>query len=325
MGLPGPPGPPGTTGPQGPEGPQGETGETLDWSDVIAESRISEAVYAVGFRFRRNPEDTLYTYRLVGTAFAAHYTDALWTNGHAVTALPEFVQLLDSLNLGPPEFFAVQSGSVPAPGEDGTFAIVGEGWVHPDYDGTPFTEDIGLLSIDGEVPVGLKLLPKEMVNDIDLGQPVGTLGYPGELGFTGGEAEDRASPTFKDGVISALRAIDEGESQHVEVQYNFGTTGGTSGSPVFDHDGWVVAVNHAGIERRVEDIFGRVARIPIGGLDFGIRVDEVWESIEFREADESQPPVTTFLQPDYPSGLYRPLPDDWNGRTRGLAGEGGRR
>ena len=71
------------------------------------------------------------------------------------------------------------------PGEEGTFAIVGEGWLHPDYDGTPFTEDVGLLSIDGEVPVGLKLLPKEMVNDIDLGQPVGTLGYPGELGFAG--------------------------------------------------------------------------------------------------------------------------------------------
>ena len=319
MGLPGPPGPTGATGATGPQGPHGET---LDWSDVIAESRISEAVYAVGFRFLRNPEDTLYNYRLIGTAFAAHYTDALWTNGHVVTALPEFVQLLDSLNLGTPEFFAVPSGAVV--GEDGAFAIVGDGWIHPDYDGTPFTEDIGLLSIDGEVPVGLKLLPKEMVNDIDLGQPVATLGFPGELGLTGGEAERRATPTFKDGVISALRAVDEGEFQHVEVQYNFGTTGGTSGSPVFDHDGWVVAVNHAGIEYRVEDIVGRTRRIPIGSLDFGIRVDAVWESIEFREAEDTQPPAT-FLQPEYPSDLYQPLPDDWNGRTRGLAAEGGRR
>ena len=125
-------------------------------------------------------------------------------------------------------------------------------------------------------------------------------------------------------MISALRAIDEGEFQHVEVQYNFNTSGGTSGSPVFDHDGWVVAVNHAGIEFRVPDIVGRTRRIPIGGLDFGIRVDELWESIEFREAEEAEPPAT-FLQPDYPSDLYQPLPDDWNGRTRGLEAEGGRR
>ena len=194
MGLPGPPGPSGTTGATGPQGPQGPQGETLDWSDVIAESRISEAVYAVGFRFLRSPEDTLYQYRLVGTAFAAHYTDALWTNGHIVTALPEVAQLLDSLSLGAPEFFAVQSGAVVDPGEEGTFAIVGDGWLHPDYDGTPFTEDVGLLSIDGEVPVGLKLLPKEMVNDIDLGQPVGTLGYPGELRLRRGVRPSSGQP-----------------------------------------------------------------------------------------------------------------------------------
>ena len=177
MGLPGLPGPPGTTGPQGPEGPQGETGETLDWSDVIAESRISEAVYAVGFRFRRNPEDTLYTYRLVGTAFAAHYTDALWTNGHVVTALPEFVQLLDSLNLGPWSSLPCNRAPFPLRGRtEPSRSSVKVGSIRTTME-RPLPRTSDSCPSTGKCP-SAEAPAKEMVNDIDLGQPVGTLGYP---------------------------------------------------------------------------------------------------------------------------------------------------
>ena len=54
-------------------------------------------------------------------------------------------------------------------GGDGTYVIVGDGWIHPEYDGTPKSEDIGLLDIEGNVPVALSLLPRERVDNLTIG------------------------------------------------------------------------------------------------------------------------------------------------------------
>ena len=172
-------------------------------------------MYSIGFRFV-DPRDGLTYYVSIGSGFAAFYSGVLWTNAHVVEGLQEVLAEVAIVN---PEPVAVRSGT--GLGGDGTYVIVGNGWIHPEYDGTVTSEDIGLLDIDGEVPVGLSLLPREMVDDLTIGQPVGTLGFPGELGISNGDADSRAVGTFKDGVISALRAIDGGETQHVEVQYNF--------------------------------------------------------------------------------------------------------
>ena len=59
-------------------------------------------------------------------------------------------------------------------------------------------------------------------------------------------------------------------------------------------------------------------RIGVGSLNFGIRVDEIWEAIDISVADRSQQ-LATFLQPAYPSDVYRRIPENWNGETRGLA------
>ena len=300
----------GPQGPQGAQGPQGPQGELLDWSQILAESRIDEAVYAVAVRFDL---DTISGYSLVGTGFSAHFSEAIWTNAHVVEGLQERIDTLTVLE-GNPEPVVVRAGT--ELGGEGTYDILGTGWLHPEYDPENIeTEDVGLLDIDGTLPHGLELLPLSMVNDIDIGQPVGTLGFPGELGVTNGNADDLATPTFKDGLVSALRRVDAGETSHVEVQYNFDTTGGTSGSPVFDHNGWVVAVNYASIVTSVVSArSGRPVRVGLGSLNFGIRIDEVWEAIELLEAERSRTPQLHRTRESYPHRTYQAFPENWNGR-----------
>ena len=150
------------------------------------------------------------------------------------------------------------------------------------YSASPDTPDVGVFFLDdnlsGEEEV-LSLIPREHVDGLRIGQPVATLGFPGELKFTGGDADNTVNATFKDGTISALRIQGSGDAEYVEVQYNFNTTGGTSGSPVFDQYGWVIAVHFSNIVARVTDPDGDPVGIGVGSLNFGMRVDALWDFI----------------------------------------------
>lgn len=277
---------------------------------MIGEARLDEASYAIGFAYT-DPRDGVRRFLSFCTGFAAHYSGAIWTNAHCVDGLAENLVTLAEFDPVP---LAVQSGT--RVGGSESYEIVGDGWTHPGYDGTTKSEDVGLLDIVGEVSVGMDLLPREMFGELSVGQPVGTIGYPGELTATGGDANIHAIPTFKDGTVSALRLVDSGESSHVEVQYNFDASGGTSGSAVFDHNGWVVAVNHAGPEVNVLDVDGNEVRIGIGSLDKGIRADVVWDLIDHLESSPLAAARAGLLpQKPYPYAIYQLFPENWNGET----------
>ena len=305
----GPPGADGADGADGATGPQGPPGEMLNWADVIVGSRIAEAVYAVGLHFTGS--DGQRTYATIGTGFAAHAPDAIWTAAHVVTGLREDLDELARRGRNPVPF-VVRAGTEVGGSE--TYGIVGDGEVHPDYDGTPETEDVGLLRIDGSWEVGLDLLPRGMVDGLDIGQPVGTLGLPGAPAGADRRAGRPPTATFKDGVVSALRLVAGGEDPHVEVQYSFDSTGGTSGSPVFDHDGWVVAVHHARFATSVRHVSGDSVQIGVGSYDFGIRVDEVWDLMAHLESGGNSLSVAQTARRRHP-GSYRPFPENWNGET----------
>ena len=317
----GPQGPTGTTGPQGPggpggpQGPQGETGEPFDWGEVVESENLEAGVFGIGVLFDHSSGSRRVS--LIGTGFNAEYSNALWTNAHVVQGLEEALAILSDRN---PEAVAFRSGSMFG-GQD-VYVIPGPGLIHPAYDPTEAvgdTPDVGVFFLDDMLAEeGLSVLPREHVDGLRIGQPVATLGFPGVLQFTGGDADNTVNATFKDGTISALRIQGSGDAEYVEVQYNFDATGGTSGSPVFDQHGWVIAVHFASIEARVTDTDGDLVRIGVGSLNFGMRVDAIWDFIEccttpaaMSIRDGGRP----LHQRTYPFTEYQPVPENWNGET----------
>ena len=151
-----------------------------------------------------------------------------------------------------------------------------------------------------------------------MGQPIGTLGLPGELQELYGTLP---VATFKDGTISALRPYSPDEpaitpSNSRVLQHNLDTTGGTSGSPIFDHRGFIMAVNFAayGIPVVVPEPDGmrvEVYFIPMN-LGVAVRVDEVWAMVDMIDA-EAAPPTP---QGREPFDSYQAFPENWNGVTR---------
>ena len=309
----GPAGPQGERGEQGRQGPSGEPGQYLNWADVIEDSGLDQAIYAIGYRVRGG-------YVLIGTGFNAQYTNAIWTNAHVVIGLGRAFVALQDLN---PQLLAVKSGTRVG-GRDTYNLNSWEVRLHPAYDGTLDSPDIGLLfSEDDEFNLNPPLfLPRELALDLRVGQPIATQGFPGEIA-----ALNSTVPlaTFKDGTISALRPfrsdlVSVSPANNRVVQHNLDLSPGTSGSPIFDHEGWIVAVNHAGNETLVIDQNTRApARVSHGNIGFGIRVDEVWSFIDWLE-EEAAAKVALKGRPasfkpvpqrPYPHPAYRPFPVGW--------------
>lgn len=312
-GATGPAGPQGLQGPQGlpgRTGPQGPAGEPLNWADVIEKGNIDDSVYAIGYSVRgRN--------YVIGSGFVAHFTNAIWTNAHVALGLRDELRSISRLS---PRPFAVKSGTV----VDGsnTYRLT-QYRIHPDYDGSTFSPDVALLEIDARLSPGTSFLPRNRVHGLRVGQPIATLGFPGELSQTSTEVP---IATFKEGTISALRSGSDGIATPENsrfIQHNLDLTGGTSGSLIFDHEGFIVAINHAGFENVVFDVTGAPQRIPTGNIGLGIRVDELWRMFDINRARSRvsgvsrRPNISLGILPsrDYPHSTYQPFPENWNGET----------
>lgn len=287
-----------SAGPGAP-GPQGEPGRTLNWATVVEDGNLAESVYLVGIAI---PEQGYFP---IGTGFAAHYPDTIWTNAHVALAVRATVAELAHDNPVP---IAVRSGT-PVGGAHTYRLNMDRLRVHPEYDEENDSPDLAVFHVDDapfeNVPA---FLPRNLVTQLQVGQPVATMGFPGEL------SAPAVVPiaTFKDGTISALRpySVDEPEvtpENSKVVQFNLGQTGGTSGSPVFDHEGFIVAVSYSGVTVIPVDEEGYPVPIPVGDLDFGIRVDEVWTLIDLIEADPASaaPAVDSRA---YPHRAYHAFP-----------------
>lgn len=308
----------GPAGIPGPAGPQGEPGETLDWSAVIEDQNLDGAVYAIGVQVQGKNY-------VLGSGFVAHFWNAIWTNASVVQAVLISTGFIDHLN---PRAFAVKSGT--EVGGSDTYWLR-YFWVHPDYDGTDGSPDAALLTIDANLTDLPFFLPRDQAQGLNVGQPIGTIGFPEELS---GEAVNVPIATFRDGTISALRPFGDEvpapENSRV-IQHNLDLPGRTSGSLIFDHQGYIVGMNFAGIFRVVyDDQTGQPARVPSNNPGLALRVDELWRLYDLaRGAGRAVPdvsaadasgrhvdvPLLLVPEQDYPHESYLPFPKNWNGET----------
>ena len=300
---------------EGPAGPQGDTGHTLDWSDTIADANLSDSSFVIGLSFPELADEGGAFFVLYGSGFSAHYENMIWTNAHVLNAvrdsLPFYKETYNSVVA-----VAVRSGT-PVGGERTYVVDLAASVIHPDYDrenSFETTPDLALLRIDASLSDVPSFLPRKFATELRAGQPIGTLGFPGELAFPFRTAVHVA--TFKDGVISALRPYStEEESVNPEnsrlVQHNLDLSQGTSGSPIFDHNGFIVAVNFGGttytVVVQVEPEL--VVDLPTANIGWGIRVDEAWTLIDHIDGDTASQ-ATAATSRAYPHSSYRVFPEN---------------
>ena len=311
----------GAVGPQGPAGPQGEAAVAVDWSDVIEDQHLDDAVYAIGVQVQGKNY-------VLGTGFVSHFTNALWTNAHVVQAVLISTAFIEDLN---PRAFAVKSGT--EVGGADTYWLQ-RFWVHPAYDGTAGSPDAALLTIDANLTQTPFFLPRDQVQGLQAGQPIGTIGFLEELSE---EPVNVPIATFKDGTISSLRPFADEVPTPANsrvIQHNLDVSGRTSGSLLFDHQGYIIAMNFAGIYRVAYDQrTGKPTRIVNENPGLALRVDELWRLYDLASGASravaglsgggavvsgaagrgTDVPLVLEPEQDYPHASYRPFPDGWNG------------
>ncbi|HEY2749359.1 MAG TPA: trypsin-like peptidase domain-containing protein [Polyangia bacterium] len=139
--------------------------------------------------------------------------------------------------------------------------------------GAFISPDVGWLKVDGKLPAKVSLAAAGEYEALATGDPMFTYGFPGRLA-------DVSAPeaTFVEGVVGRITTLDgrAGDVKEMRlIQHSAFTSGGTSGSPIFNAAGHVVAVNTGGYVDKAR---------ALAGYNFGMRIDLAQELLS--EADE---------------------------------------
>ena len=202
------------------------------------------------------------------TAFAVRKRVAA-TNAHCIKALERY------LSRGQKSFLVMNENP------KNQFKII-QHVAHPGYHKPirKISPDVGLLKVDRDMEVILPIATTEELKGLGAGDVMYTYGFPGRLA-------DVSSPmaTFGQGIVGRVTRLDGKIGKFEEsllVQHSAFTSGGTSGSPIFNTMGKVVAINAGGYREPgsevVKDILtGRSRMMMVGktltGYNFSIRID----------------------------------------------------
>ncbi len=271
-------------------------GQIGDWSGIVHSFQYSVYAVLANVWHESYSDDDFFVF--MGTGFAVD-SETLVTNGHVIDGLIDYSDYIEDFNRTNgtewnSSWAVVQNLTTSVELGTNTF-VIDTHLQHPEWDGDTRSPDIGTLHIsEGYISRRVTLATSSAARRLRVGAPIATVGFPGEL-QGGGISNFFPIATFKNGTISALRPrppfldedteIDELSYTTLDtyiVQHNFDVTGGTSGSPIFDASGQVVAINNASMESDFSGIGidGNWPRVGQGALGFGIRADKIHELLD---------------------------------------------
>lgn len=140
--------------------------------------------------------------------------------------------------------------------------------------------DVGILEVDGNLPSWFPVASANELRAIDSGTRVAYLGFPMEERIGGGINVSSPVATMQTGIVTSNTDwwMGAGEPEtRLLVQHNLSSSGGASGSPVFNAKGHVIALHNAGTSNtgvKVEGGQTTVARMKSGlQINYAQRAD----------------------------------------------------
>lgn len=246
------------------------TGASADWADLV--ERYKESLFLVVSQGQ--PDAQGMVSQGIGTAWVLRDDGVLGTNAHVA----EMFEKPDTLSA----MVAVQNST-------GIVFDIKASLKHSKW-GPVNSPDVGLIRIDtqGRTLLAMPTANPEQLRKLRIGMQLGTLGYPGELQdsylskLTDQGTFPTALATFKDGWVGRITDF---ENQVAEfdsswfIQHSASLSGGTSGSPMFTREGYVVALNNSGLDVRLTGTADvQLARTPSASeIGRAIRVDLLQE------------------------------------------------
>ena len=270
-------------------------------ADVAEKNRHAIALVGISL-----PEANFFT--PLGTAWAIKETEFV-TNGHVVNGLKETVKMIGAQfqrNMLTAEFkkagvksekeYIQKFGSTKLFTEKKRIAdeiqklcekltvelrvngMTGKGLpathvqIHPEYVKTNDKSDLGIIHTSVKHNTFFSIASEKTLLELKSGDPIGYLGFPMEN--IPGDNVDIQNPiaSMQTGIIVAVSDFDlknRGSRNNFLIRHNLPSSGGASGSPLFNSKGVVIAVHNASSK-----IPG--TRFSSGSLiNYGVRVDKL--------------------------------------------------
>lgn len=168
--------------------------------------------------------------------------------------------------------------SIRVNGEHHKSYLVSQVQIHRDYgvEGSSFDPDVAVLTIDGTQDVSFKIADSDTLGALKSGEPIAFLGFPMENMFNDNVNLDNPVASMQSGIVVAVTDFDmkdAGPSGNYLIRHNLPSTGGASGSPIFNRNGEVVALLYAGnMIGQIQN--GQVVRAPSAAqINFAVRSD----------------------------------------------------